>query len=310
MTGCLGRKSAILVIALAALLVSCSHSKKRMAPPELSSTETEQREKIDELRNLFKKGGYESALTGAREFLRDYPSSRFRPEARYVLAMSYLRQGLENKALRELDKLVKNYAENEFASEGAETLRSLEARRLQSMAAVQRERERAAAEMARKMKEMVEDMRATAAGDQVYVVVDLMHDLVMLKMGEATLYAFPAATGKGWSYLRTTGEKRRFATPVGKHKVISKSKDPKWVRPDWYWLERGEEVPEGMTEDERAIRGYLGKYKIDIGGSIYFHGHQGPVRPGKYTHGCIRLNSGDLERLYELVDVGTPVYIF
>ncbi len=303
-------KAALFAILLPALLVSCPPSRQQQQPSKPPPREVKQKKELKELRDAFEKGDYGTARAEAEEFLSDYPSSGFGPEAQYILAMSYMRGGLESEALRELEKLVKNYPESGFASRGAETLRSLEARRLQHITATHRKKESASAEWAGKMQDLSEQMRITAARERVYVVVDLMHDLVMLKMGDATLYAFPAATGKGWSYLRTTGKKHRFATPIGKHEVISKKKNPKWVRPDWYWLERGEEVPEGMTKSERSLRGTLGKYKVNIGRAIYFHGHWGVVRPGKYTHGCIRLNSGDLKIFYELVKVGTPVYIF
>lgn len=310
MRSCEVAKTAVFAIVVLALVTSCAHSGMRQKPREPPPREVEQKGIINKLSDALDKGEYEVARAKAKEFLSNYPSSRFGPEAQYVLAMSYLGQGLESEALRELEKLVKNYPESRSASEAAGTLRSLESRRLYHVAAVQRKKEEAATELAEKMKGLTARMRAAATGDRVYVVVDLTHDLVMLKMGDATLYAFPAATGKGWSYLRTTGKKHRFATPIGRHEVISKRKNPEWVRPDWYWLERGEEVPEEMTENERSVEGYLGKYKINIGNSIYFHGHWGVVRPGKYTHGCIRLNSGDLEILYKLVKVGTPVYIF
>jgi len=28
------------------------------------------------------------------------------------------------------------------------------------------------------------------------------------------------------------------------------------------------------------------------------------------THGCVRLGSDDLKKLYDMVPIGTPVYIF
>jgi lipoprotein-anchoring transpeptidase ErfK/SrfK len=61
----------------------------------------------------------------------------------------------------------------------------------------------------------------------------------------------------------------------------------------------------------RKVQGELGKYKLDTGGGVLFHGtpHQGTIGKAA-THGCLRLRDEDIEWLYDYVPVGTKVYIY
>jgi lipoprotein-anchoring transpeptidase ErfK/SrfK len=46
------------------------------------------------------------------------------------------------------------------------------------------------------------------------------------------------------------------------------------------------------------------------GGVIGLHGTDAPeLIPGRPSHGCVRLRNRDIERLYALAPVGTPVLI-
>ncbi len=61
----------------------------------------------------------------------------------------------------------------------------------------------------------------------------------------------------------------------------------------------------------RSIEGTLGKYKLDTGAGILFHGTQLKNSIGKAaTHGCLRLRDEDIEWLFDYVPVGTKVYIY
>ncbi len=269
-----------------------------------------QQEMINKARATLDSGNYEASRAEAAKFIEAHPSSLLCADAQYIIALSYLREGREEDARKELDRLLKNFPSGPNNAEAAATLRTLEARRLHEIAAIRAEQQRIALERARRAEEATQDIRIMAAKERVYVVLDLLHNVVMIKMGNATLYAFPCATGKVKGYLTTVGKPHKFSTPIGRHKIIQKTEKPKWVRPNWYWLERGEEVPEGMTEVERAVEGKLGEYKINIGDAFFFHGFIGRVTPGKYTHGCVRLNDDHLEIMYNIVEIGTEVYIF
>lgn len=61
----------------------------------------------------------------------------------------------------------------------------------------------------------------------------------------------------------------------------------------------------------RKVQGELGKYKLDTGGGVLFHGtpHQSSIGKAA-THGCLRLRDEDIQWLYEYVPVGTKIYIY
>jgi L,D-transpeptidase YbiS len=100
-----------------------------------------------------------------------------------------------------------------------------------------------------------------------------------------------------------------FETPEGRFAIQCISEDPVWRRPDWAFLEEGEEVP--LQESKRYLEGALGKYALSIGNGYFIHGTRYEVLLGKsVTHGCIRLGSEDLKFLAESVEVGTSVVIY
>jgi len=297
----------ILVILLLSANVALANKQGMGDPqaPEIAGAKT-----IEEIRAKFNRGDYAGTRLDAGKFIQTHPSSTACPEAQYLIALSYLKEANEPAAREELDRYMKNYPNAAKAAEASATLRTLEARRFQEMYDAAQRKQAALEEQNRKISEAVEEMRKTAKTDKIYIVIDVQADMIMVKMGNATLYSFPCATGKGEGYLAATGGIEAFYTPRGKLSIIKKEKDPVWVRPNWYWLERGEEVPEGITNTERSVHGYLGKYKLDLGDQFYIHGHPGGVKPGKYTHGCIRVNDDDLQILWNITEVGTEVYIF
>ncbi|HUG53354.1 MAG TPA: L,D-transpeptidase, partial [Vicinamibacteria bacterium] len=55
----------------------------------------------------------------------------------------------------------------------------------------------------------------------------------------------------------------------------------------------------------------LGTHRLNIGNGYALHGTNRPETIGQaVSHGCIRLRNEDIGRLYEMVPVGTPVYIY
>lgn len=61
----------------------------------------------------------------------------------------------------------------------------------------------------------------------------------------------------------------------------------------------------------RAVSGTLGKYRLNLGSGIGFHGTLDTASVGKaVTHGCMRLYDEDVEWLYLNVPVGTPVFVY
>lgn len=61
----------------------------------------------------------------------------------------------------------------------------------------------------------------------------------------------------------------------------------------------------------RRVEGELGHHMLDTGNGFLLHGtpHRASIGTAA-THGCIRLRDDDIEWLYEMIPVGTKVYIY
>ena len=61
----------------------------------------------------------------------------------------------------------------------------------------------------------------------------------------------------------------------------------------------------------RRYEGVLGTRRLNLGDGYGIHGTNKPETVGQaVSHGCVRMRNEDIERLFELVPVGTPVYIY
>lgn len=68
-----------------------------------------------------------------------------------------------------------------------------------------------------------------------------------------------------------------------------------------------------MTTVQRRVPDALGPYKLDTGDGYLIHGthiYNEESVGEAVSHGCVRMDNYDLERLYYMVDRGTPVFIF
>jgi lipoprotein-anchoring transpeptidase ErfK/SrfK len=67
--------------------------------------------------------------------------------------------------------------------------------------------------------------------------------------------------------------------------------------------------PLGTTP--RRYEGVLGTHRLNMGDGYAIHGTNQPDTVGRaVSHGCVRLRNEDIARLYAMVPVGTPVYIY
>ncbi|WP_294152481.1 L,D-transpeptidase family protein [uncultured Selenomonas sp.] len=88
-------------------------------------------------------------------------------------------------------------------------------------------------------------------------------------------------------------------TPVGYFKVESKDLNPTWTDPTdpEYSIPSGESNP-------------LGYRWMEVQGNYGIHGTNKPESIGHYvSNGCIRMNEKDVEDVFDLVKVGTPIEI-
>ncbi len=94
------------------------------------------------------------------------------------------------------------------------------------------------------------------------------------------------------------------ATPTGEYAIIAKIKDPTWVPPNSPWAAGLEPIPPGAGNPLGSR--WIGTSAPNIG----FHATPMDYSVGHAaSHGCMRMHRADVERLYDLVRVGTPVDI-
>lgn len=66
-----------------------------------------------------------------------------------------------------------------------------------------------------------------------------------------------------------------------------------------------------LGTNQRQYKGVLGTRRLNLGNGYALHGTNQPDSIGRsVSHGCIRLRNEDIEKLYEMVPVGTPIYIY
>jgi L,D-transpeptidase ErfK/SrfK len=123
----------------------------------------------------------------------------------------------------------------------------------------------------------------------------------LAKPGEKqVVYTHPIGIGKvGWS------------TPEGKTKVVSKEKNPVWrptasIRAEH--KKNGEILPALVPAGPDNP---LGNRKFTLGWPSYLiHGTNKPYGVGlRSSHGCLRLYPEDVEKLFDMVPVGTQVQV-
>jgi hypothetical protein len=67
--------------------------------------------------------------------------------------------------------------------------------------------------------------------------------------------------------------------------------------------------PYGTTA--RRYMGVMGTRRLELGDGYGLHGTDHPESIGRsVSHGCVRMRNEDIEALYPMVPVGTPVYIY
>jgi membrane protein len=151
--------------------------------------------------------------------------------------------------------------------------------------------------------------------DGPYVVVHLAENRVFVMEGRSVVWSAPAGTGHGFQ-LEGQGQEWTFTTPIGMFQVLRKEKDPVWILPDWWYVQRDFRIPD-RNDPSRRVTGALGTSALFLGDGIAIHGtdrpdlllHEDPEMR-RVSHGCIRLTNEGARQLYHLVDVGTPVLIY
>jgi len=137
---------------------------------------------------------------------------------------------------------------------------------------------------------------------------------VVVNLPEHRLYYYPK-TRKGQPVTVITFPvsigRMDWRTPLGTTQVIAKQKEPTWYPPESVrkeHLDNGDPLP---TSVPPGPDNPLGRFMLRLAagkGTYLIHGTNKPIAVGlAVTHGCIRLYPEDIEALFPLVPVGTPV---
>jgi lipoprotein-anchoring transpeptidase ErfK/SrfK/cbb3-type cytochrome oxidase subunit 3 len=128
-------------------------------------------------------------------------------------------------------------------------------------------------------------------GSNLNVLINLTECKLYLKSVDNIIKRYSVCVGK-----------KETPTPTGSYNVTEKEVDPTWFSTS----ETGGkgEIPGGDPRNELGSRWIGFKPSYGVHGTIF------PESIGKAeSHGCVRMNNKDVEELYDLVAVGTPVKI-
>jgi L,D-transpeptidase ErfK/SrfK len=119
---------------------------------------------------------------------------------------------------------------------------------------------------------------------------------------KAVVITYPVSIGK-----------MDWHTPLGRTTILSKKERPTWTPPASVRQEHianGDPLPAVVPAGPDNPLG-LFAMRLDIKpGDYLIHGTNNPIAVGMaVTHGCIRMYPEDIEALFPLVPVGTPVYL-
>jgi len=174
--------------------------------------------------------------------------------------------------------------------------------------------ERGFARTQRAMSREVELLR-TKVGRRIrqdlHILVDTQANKLYVKRGLALQWQADCSVGKGGQLIdKKTGRRWEFVTPRGLFHVLGKVEKPVWTKPDWAFVETGEEIPPPGDARRRA-EGELGGYVLNLGDGYLIHGTKNEALLGRpASHGCVRLGALDLERLYTEIPRGARVFIY
>jgi lipoprotein-anchoring transpeptidase ErfK/SrfK len=126
------------------------------------------------------------------------------------------------------------------------------------------------------------------------IIVSLSQHMLTLFDRETPIAQFPIACGMP-----------AYPTPVGQWQIVGKQMNPTWYNPHNAW---SASMPETIGPGYSNPLG-LRALPIDASG-VLFHGTANDGSIGtSASHGCMRMHMPDVIKLFDMVAVGTPVYI-
>lgn len=147
-----------------------------------------------------------------------------------------------------------------------------------------------------------------------FILPDAEKKGIVINLAEMRLYYYPTRKKNQSQQVIThpIGVGREgWTTPLGKTRITQKKKDPTWTPPASIHaehLEKGDPLPKVVPAGPDNP---LGAYAMRLAMPGYLlHGTNRPYGVGlRVSHGCIRLFPEDIEHLFGIVPVNTPVEI-
>jgi hypothetical protein len=127
-----------------------------------------------------------------------------------------------------------------------------------------------------------------------FIILNLAEHKLSLYDREKIVAEYPVACGSP-----------SYPTPVGIWKIVGKQRNPTWHNPGSGWAA-------GMPSFIAPGPGNpLGTRALPLNASgVLIHGTYSSGSIGQSaSHGCVRMHMSDIEQLFEMVEVNTPVYV-
>jgi L,D-transpeptidase ErfK/SrfK len=147
-----------------------------------------------------------------------------------------------------------------------------------------------------------------------YVIPSVPRRGIVLNLAEYRMYYFPEPTAGSAAVVMTwpmSIGRMDWATPLGMTRITAKAKNPSWYPPESVLAEHladGDPLPRVVPPGPKNPLG-AHAMRLDLPGYL-IHGTNRPAGVGmRVTHGCIRMYPEDIEFLFGLAGVNTPVRI-
>ncbi|AOY78337.1 hypothetical protein BJL90_11210 [Clostridium formicaceticum] len=136
------------------------------------------------------------------------------------------------------------------------------------------------------------DVITSPPTEQEWIAINKTKRILTFYKGTQVIKKYPIAQGKDPSY-----------TPEGKYTIVNRIKNPRWGGAGI-----AAPVAGGSPKNPLGYR-WMG-LSLKGGGSYGIHGNNQPKSIGTdASMGCVRMINSDVEELFELVKLNTPVWI-
>lgn len=141
-----------------------------------------------------------------------------------------------------------------------------------------------------------------------YLLPDAPQEGIVINLAEMRLYYYPGRNQTPFTYPIGIG-REGVQTPLGRTKVTNKKEGPWWT-PTARMRQEDPTLP-AVVKQRPEDKNPMGTHAVYLGWPSYaIHGTQEPWGIGRTTSaGCIRMYPEDIPRLFEKVEIGTPVTV-